>query len=239
MTANMAVSWLIARYFAELSNGVVAFISYSSSALLTTIYTFAISRVTHISVPSLKIEIRKLNPRLIVAGFVLILAINIVISPLEKFIPDVYLDVLDKYMNYGFWAMLVAVAVAPIFEEFLFRGVIQTNLIAHFGVIKGIIFGAVIFGAMHIVPQQALNAAGVGLILGSIYYLTGSLNTVIAIHFINNGFTYLLFMLFSDTNQLEEYLFENTTIHIIAYATSLILLILAGGRVIYKVKSEK
>lgn len=230
--SNILVMGLMMEYFSELSDGVIAFWCYLSAAVSTFVYTMLIKRPCGIQVPSLRPEIGKLNPRLIVLGFVFIIAVNIVIGPLIEIIPKVGMDTLDRYMNNGLWAMVTAIIVAPIFEEFLFRGVVQSNFIKHFGSLWGIVCGAIVFGVMHVVPQQAVGAMAVGLILGSIYYITGSLNTVIAIHFINNGFTYLLFMLFQDTNFIENVVLEGTTTYIITYSVCSIILILGVGYVI-------
>lgn len=237
--SNILASGMLQQHFPELSNGVTAFFSYSFTAIITTVYTFILKRGSYIYVPSLRIEIKRVNPRLIVMGFIMIIAMGIVLNPLVELMPSKYIEMLDRYMNNGLWAMVVAVMVAPVFEEFLFRGVVQTNFIHYFGTIRGIIMGAVVFGMMHVIPQQVINATGVGLILGSIYYLTRSLNTVIAIHFMNNGFTYLMFMLFSDTFTFEDVIFDNVISSTIAYTISLIILILGGAYVIKRVKKEK
>lgn len=236
---NIFARSAILELYPDLSNGVIAFLSYTITSLLTVIYILIIKRACGIYVPSMRPEIRKLNPRLIVLGFIMIVAMSIVLGPLMEMLPSEYLDIMDKYMNNGLWAMVVAVVVAPIFEEFVFRGVVQTNLIKYYDVIPGIVVGSVVFGLMHVIPQQVVNATGVGLILGSIYYITGSLNTVIAIHFINNGFAYLLFMLFSDTSKLEKVILANETVYIVTYAASLIMLILGGAYVIKWAKREK
>lgn len=234
VVANIQVSSFMLENYPEFTNGIIACLSYTCASVLTFAYTYVVMLVGKIYVPSLKPEISKLNPRVIVLGFVMILAMNIVLRPLVDMVPAEYMEVLDKYMNNGFWAMVVAVIVAPIFEEFLFRGVVQTNLIRSFGVYVGIVVGALVFGAMHVIPQQMISGAGAGLVFGSIYYLTGSFNTVIAIHFVNNGFTYLLFMLFSDANQFENYVLENTTVRVVVYSVSLIILILGGSAVVHR-----
>lgn len=236
--ANLKVSSYMLENYPEYTNGLIACISYTIASVLTFICTYILRKVGKIYVPSLKPEISKLNPRLIVLGFVMILAMHNVLRPLVNMVPKEYLEVLDKYLNNGFWAMMVVVVVAPIFEEFLFRGVVQTNLIRSYGVIAGIVIGALIYGGMHVVPQQMITGAGTGLVLGSIYYLTGSFNTVIAIHFVNNGFTYLLFMLFADTNQFENFVLESQTVRVILYSLSLIILILGASAVIHRVNQD-
>lgn len=221
------------------SAGVVSFMSYASSALVTIIYTVSIHRACHLHVPSLRPEIRKLNPRLIVAGFILILAIDVVLHPVMEIIPKIYQDIMVSYMDSGLWAMMAAVVLAPIFEEFIFRGVIQRSLMGRVGVIWGIVLSSLIFGVIHVLPQQVINATAVGLILGSIYYLTGSINTVIAIHFINNGFAYLIFMLFGSDFDLTNLVLGSGELHTVVYALSLILLILGMWNVLSVIRKRR
>ncbi|MGX4599019.1 CPBP family intramembrane glutamic endopeptidase [Faecalimicrobium sp. JNUCC 81] len=77
---------------------------------------------------------------------------------------------------------------APIFEELLFRGVILNGLLSKYknNYKKAIIISALIFGIAHLNIPQGINAFILGIILGGIYYCTGSMKLSIFAHFINN-----------------------------------------------------
>ena len=78
---------------------------------------------------------------------------------------------------------LIALAVmAPICEEFLFRGVIQ-NAYAHHGPARTILFIGFLFIAFHLSLLQGLSIIPLGLALGFVYWRTGSLPAAILTHF--------------------------------------------------------
>ena len=83
----------------------------------------------------------------------------------------------------------VTMAIIPAFvEEFLFRGLVQTNL-RPFGRGVAIIGSAVLFGAMHQNIQQVFYATVAGLVLGYLYEVTDSIWCGILLHFMNNSFS--------------------------------------------------
>ena len=83
----------------------------------------------------------------------------------------------------------VTMAIIPAFvEEFLFRGLIQTNL-RPFGRGVAIVGSAVLFGAMHQNIQQIFYATVAGLVLGYLYEVTDSIWCGILLHLLNNGFS--------------------------------------------------
>jgi membrane protease YdiL (CAAX protease family) len=66
---------------------------------------------------------------------------------------------------------IMAVTVAPLFEELFFRGFIQPLLSRTFGVVAGILMTAIVFGALHapeysLAWQYALAVSIVGAVLG-------------------------------------------------------------------------
>jgi membrane protease YdiL (CAAX protease family) len=78
---------------------------------------------------------------------------------------------------------LIALAVmAPICEEFLFRGVIQ-NAYAHHGPARTILFVGFLFIAFHLSLLQGLSIIPLGLALGFVYWRTSSLPAAILTHF--------------------------------------------------------
>lgn len=86
------------------------------------------------------------------------------------------------------WLVLLTFALAPaVCEELAFRGFILSGF-RHTGRDRlAIILSGVAFGVMHLIPQQVLNAAMLGILLGWIAVRTRSLWPGIAFHFLYNG----------------------------------------------------
>ncbi len=86
------------------------------------------------------------------------------------------------------WLVLLTFALAPaVCEELAFRGFILSGF-RHTGRDRlAIILSGIAFGVMHLIPQQVLNAALLGILLGWIAVRTRSLWPGIAFHFLYNG----------------------------------------------------
>jgi uncharacterized protein len=75
---------------------------------------------------------------------------------------------------------VMAVTIAPLFEELLFRGFLQPLLSRTFGVVAGIVITAVVFGALHapeysMAWQYALAVSIVGAVLGWVRFKSNSI----------------------------------------------------------------
>ncbi len=87
-----------------------------------------------------------------------------------------------------FWStFLLAAIFAPIFEEWLCRGMVLRGLLTKMKPGWAIVISALFFALIHMNPWQALNAFIIGVVMGYIYYKTGSLWLTMLIHFVNNG----------------------------------------------------
>lgn len=84
---------------------------------------------------------------------------------------------------------VLIIAVLPaICEELCFRGALQRILIhCTRSPWAGIIVTAVLFSALHLQFQGFLPRMFLGIVLGSLYWYSGSLWTSILAHFVNNG----------------------------------------------------
>ena len=90
---------------------------------------------------------------------------------------------LDRFMNSPVNLVLIAilaVTIAPLFEELFFRGFLQPLFSHTFGVAAGIFITAVIFGSLHAPEyswawQYAVAVALVGIVLGWIRARSGSI----------------------------------------------------------------
>ncbi|MCF2581738.1 CPBP family intramembrane glutamic endopeptidase [Bacteroides caecigallinarum] len=115
-------------------------------------------------------------------------------------LPDNMKDVFEQMMNNPL-GIISIVVMAPLVEELLFRGAIQGHLMRKWKMpYLGIVVSSLIFGVVHGNPAQIPFAFVVGMSLGWMYYLTGSLIPGILMHFINNGSSVLLYALSGDPN---------------------------------------
>jgi membrane protease YdiL (CAAX protease family) len=106
-------------------------------------------------------------------------------------IPWLFPDTLERQMLglYQFarsysWPVLVGLAVlAGVGEELLFRGAVQGWLVQHTGPWVAVLAASVVFGLVHYVSfTYFLVATGLGLVLGAVYQLSGSLPLVMVWH---------------------------------------------------------
>ena len=103
------------------------------------------------------------------------------------------------------WAFLAVVVLVPIAEEMVFRGAVLRSLLNHFGR-KGhwwaIGFSAVLFGVAHGNMAQFVNAFIMGLVLGWLYWRSGSIVPGFVFHAVNNGITVYLFRFLPAMNDM-------------------------------------
>ena len=174
-------------------------------------------------------------------GILLVLVTSVVIEPLLSLFPDTYFDTIDQAVGRGGWAILTTIVVAPILEEVLFRGQILGAVKAKYGSAWALIISSVLFGLIHGIPPQMINAFFMGLILGYIYLKTGSLLSVIIIHSVNNALAYVQMEAFEDLNSgmtIREAVANDTTYYII-YGACLVLFALGVTGMLRTVKKQK
>ncbi|MCQ2168467.1 MAG: CPBP family intramembrane metalloprotease [Bacteroidales bacterium] len=100
-----------------------------------------------------------------------------------------------KSMTTGnIWLNFLMVSIfAPIFEEWLCRGMILRGLIGNnVKPVWAIVISSFIFAAIHANPWQAIPAFLLGCLFGYVYYKTGSLRLTMLMHFTNNTVALLL-----------------------------------------------
>ncbi|KQS91556.1 type II CAAX endopeptidase family protein [Chryseobacterium sp. Leaf394] len=95
--------------------------------------------------------------------------------------------IMEGFINDPIIMVIMAVIMAPIFEEIIFRGIIQKGLINN-GVEpwKAILLASVLFGLIHGNPWQFVGATLLGCVLGLVYYKTKSLLLPMLLHGFNN-----------------------------------------------------
>ena len=106
----------------------------------------------------------------------------------------------DKMLNVstfgGLLLNLLIIALIPaVGEELTFRGVLQQSLTRRMNPHLAIFLSAAIFSFIHFQFYGFLPRMFLGILMGYMFYITGSLWTSIAMHFANNGTAVVLYYL--------------------------------------------
>jgi len=117
-----------------------------------------------------------------------------------KMLEDTATAATEKMLNVdtfgGLLLNLLVIALIPaIGEELTFRGVLQQGLMRKMNPHVAIFITAAIFSFIHFQFYGFLPRMFLGLLLGYMFYITGSLWTSILMHFVNNGTAVLLYYL--------------------------------------------
>lgn len=177
--------------------------------------------------------------------FVLILpaalAINFIAAYINAIISamlgiDMSSLILEEYPNgyqwYHFMLDTIKLAIVPAFcEELLFRGLILDRL-SRFGRAKAIFISALLFALMHQNPAQILYTFILGLVLGYMFFESGSIWGGIILHFVNN-FTQVIM------NAIDYTQHEARANFIIAAIELVIVLVGAAAAIYYYFRHGK
>lgn len=87
---------------------------------------------------------------------------------------------------------LLIVIVAPMSEEILFRGLLQTALTKYLPIWASILSASAIFALVHIQPFALPQLMMMGALFGILYHITASLRVTILAHMVNNAAALLL-----------------------------------------------
>ena len=109
------------------------------------------------------------------------------LSSLMPPMPEWLEATLKQLLDAPLWITLISVSVfAPLFEEWLCRGVVLRGLLAKNSPMTAITVSAAFFAIIHLNPWQAIPAFILGLLFGYVYYKTGSLKLTMLMHCANN-----------------------------------------------------
>jgi membrane protease YdiL (CAAX protease family) len=116
--------------------------------------------------------------------------------------------------------VIFLVVIAPVTEEFFFRGVLQKGLARRYGRTKSIVWSGILFGLVHLLPWQVVPAALLGMLFAWWTDRTGSLWPALVGHAANNAASYWL-----SRSQPERDLFQPEAPDPIALAAGALLLV--------------
>ena len=125
------------------------------------------------------------------------------------------------------WGYVVIGLLASLSEEVVFRGAILRSLLrsSRLPVWGAIALSALMFSVIHLNPAQLPHAFIIGLLLGWMYYRTGSILPGVAYHWANNSVAYVLYNLYPDPDMKLIDLFGTDSRVLMAVGFSLLILL--------------
>lgn len=150
----------------------------------------------------------KISPYILFLLIPLTMAMGLISEQLAYLIPgtEALEYLMQDMLQPSVFTFFTIVICAPLLEEILFRGIIMDGFLKYKSPGESIFWSALFFGAIHLIPAQALSAFIAGLFIGWLYWRTRSLWACMFVHFINNLLSYGLFLYYGDvtTNQILE-----------------------------------
>ena len=120
------------------------------------------------------------------------LAVAFMTDSLTKIMPEApqwFEDAMSSIIDAPTWLTILSVSIfAPLFEEWLCRGLVLRGLLQKKSPAAAIALSALFFAVLHMNPWQAVPAFILGLLFGYVYYKTGSLKLTMLMHCVNNTF---------------------------------------------------
>lgn len=123
------------------------------------------------------------------------------------------------------WGFFAIGLLAPVAEEMVFRGAILRWLLQKQRPWAAIAISAALFAAVHLNPAQMPHAFLMGLLLGWMYWRTGSIVPGLALHFVNNAVAYVLCNILPDPDVPLIVLLGNQKAVMMAVFSSLCILL--------------
>lgn len=104
-----------------------------------------------------------------------------------------FMNKMNSPLQIGLLFLLVGI-IGPIFEEFLFRGVLYTSLRRHLTAPVSIFLISFLFAFIHFDPNVMLGLFILGMVMNVLYEKTGSLIPSIVTHCLWNSVTFFLYI---------------------------------------------
>ena len=136
----------------------------------------------------------------------------------------------DYSENYKIVIQFIATAIVPgVCEEFLFRGMILSNLMPY-GKNGAIIVSSLLFGLMHQNPLQMFYATMAGIVLALLYIYTRSIYCSMLVHIVNNGISVLEEALSARLPESDQWIITVIDVSIFVLAAVSVVILLLGRK---------
>lgn len=114
------------------------------------------------------------------------------------------------------WGYVTIGLLAPLAEEVVFRGAILRSLLStRLSPWVAIAVSALMFALVHLNPAQFPHAFVIGLLLGWMYWRTGSILPGMAYHWANNSVAYAVYNIFPDPELRLIDMFKGSQTHVL------------------------
>ena len=133
------------------------------------------------------------------------------------------------------WGYLAIGLLAPLSEEIVLRGAVLRSLLSkplfanrseRFNVWTAISISALFFALIHFNPAQMPHAFVIGLLLGWMYWRTGSILPGVAYHWANNSIAYIIYNIYPDPDMKLIDVFKGSELHVLmAVGFSMLILL--------------
>lgn len=154
------------------------------------------------------------------------LGLLLILEPLVSLIPipEFFKTLFEQAFTQEPLVILLIVIAAPLFEEWLFRGILLNGFLRLYTPAKAIVWSAVLFGVIHLNPWQGLPAVVLGALFGWLTYRSGSILPAILLHALANGTGVLVYWFTGNANAG----FSDIIINPFGYAALAITLLAIG-----------
>ena len=147
------------------------------------------------------INLKKLNLSYLFPTLLLTLGTSIISSEIcnitSQLIPNFFAETMSQFLTLSPSAIIATCIIAPLAEEFLFRGCFLKAFLTRYKVWTSILVSALLFGVFHINPIQIPYCIFIGIVLGWLYYKTSSIWLCVIAHMINNSLCFIALYLSS------------------------------------------
>ena len=133
------------------------------------------------------------------------------------------------------WGYLAIGLLAPLSEEIVLRGAVLRSLLSkplfanrseRFNIWTAISISALFFALIHFNPAQMPHAFVIGLLLGWMYWRTGSILPGVAYHWANNSIAYIIYNIYPDPDMKLIDVFKGSELHVLmAVGFSMLILL--------------
>ena len=180
----------------------ISLLSMLVSTLMMGLPVIIYLRINKLSIRQ-RLRINKISQDTLFSIVIISIGFIIVIDELDRIIyvlfgsPDFLGELVEQLkitsVYSGFLIILTTVIVAPVVEEFLFRGFLQKVLEESWeDITKAILVTSLFFALIHLNPYWIVQIYLLGMLLGYLSWRTNSIIPGIILHGLNNGFAVAL-----------------------------------------------